>query len=61
MNAKLKIGDKFEFCGAICTITTVDKFGCTPHYGFTYQDSNGNYQGGWMPVEFVDKGTGHIQ
>ncbi len=42
-----------------CTITIVDGFGNTDHYGFTYQTDEGRHQSGWMPVLFVDNFTGH--
>lgn len=38
----------------ICTITAIDSFGSTSHYGFTYLDLQNNYQAGWMPVFFID-------
>jgi hypothetical protein len=63
-NAKLSVGHKFTMGSVECEITTIDAFGWTPHYGFTFwtvaDNGQRNFHAGWMPVELVDKFTGHF-
>lgn len=60
MDAKLKVGQTFAMGRIDCVISVVDRFGMTPHYGFTYRTDAGVFQSGWMPCEFVDNFTGHF-
>ncbi len=54
----LKIGDSFAMGPIKVKVTSIDSFGCTQHYGCTWNDDAGNFKSGWMPCEFVDRFTG---
>lgn len=61
IKSELEVGDQFDMGrNFVCTVTVKDRFGCEPHYGFTFRDGEGNYRSGWIPVEFVDRFTGHV-
>lgn len=59
MDAKLSIGQTFRMGRIECVISAVDRFGTTPHYGFTYRTDAGGYESGWMPCSFVETMTGY--
>ena len=61
MNNKLNVGDTFKMGHVECKITQIDRFGLTPHYGFSFWTEEGEFHGGWMPVLFVDTMMTHYK
>lgn len=54
---KWKEGDRIHVGDHIVTITRAqegDSFSGTPHYGFMWQQEDGHYQAGYMPVVMME-------
>lgn len=57
MKSKFNVNDVVIFNGFVLTITMLDAFGSTPHYGFLarpVETKIGAFFSGWTPTQIID-------